>query len=279
MTDRTPRRSEVDRGGGFAGRHPDTRPALGSRASRLGFTPGLARSARGKGSVQPPRRERSPSMDASRPTSSARCLANSALSPADRPWVRARSHEFRTSGSLRRASLGCPVVLILLVTASGIAAPPATHHVRVAATRRRPARSAGRLALPHADAARAFAGRSPGVLLTRLHVGLPGHCGLGPAARPPPHGRSFASAHAICSAVVSPGTGFFRRSSRARRRISVRRLGRYSSCSTETLMCRCAPTAWCWWVWPWTFTMSLGTSASGTCVTTSTGSPASLNAK
>ena len=111
----------------------------------------------------------------------AACAARRCPQRTARGSVRDRTNSTH-QGSLRRASLGCPVVLILLLTASGIAAPPAAQHVRVAATRRRPARSAGRLALPHADAARSFAGRSPGVLLTRLHVGLPGHCGLGPAA-------------------------------------------------------------------------------------------------
>ena len=77
----TPRRTEVDHGGGSAAGVSDTRPTPGPGASRLDFTVGLAPRA---------------------PTSSARC---SALSPADRPWSVARAHGFHRSRSIVHPSL------------------------------------------------------------------------------------------------------------------------------------------------------------------------------
>ena len=62
-----------------------------------------------------------------------------------------------------------------------------------------------------------------------------------------PHRRPLASlACASCSAVVPPGISSPRTRQPARRRITVNGHGRYSSCSTDTLMCRVRPGTRSW---------------------------------
>ena len=80
-----------------------------------------------------------------------------------------------------------------------------------------------------------------------------------------------------CSAVVRPGTRSPPAKAAARRRTAVSDLGRYSTCSTTTLMCR-VPDGSHMCRCPCTFTQPSGTWRSGTCVRSSSGLPGAYTA-